>query len=77
MTGGELEAVIWRHWPARGPGGAAAVDAIMAAAREFAASEAVVLAAAELDRSPAVTAARRRVLADGDPANPARKRRPA
>jgi hypothetical protein len=36
LTREELEAVIWRWWPARGPGAARAVDAILGAADQYA-----------------------------------------
>jgi hypothetical protein len=36
MTRDELEAAIWRHWPTRGTEAAAAVDAILTAADDYA-----------------------------------------
>lgn len=36
MTREELEREIWRRWPTRGPGAAAAVDAILTAADAYA-----------------------------------------
>lgn len=35
MTRDDLEAVVWRHWPARGPKAGDAVDAILAAADAY------------------------------------------
>lgn len=36
MTRDQLEAVIWRHWPTRGTEAGRAVDAILAAADQYA-----------------------------------------
>ena len=36
MTRDELEAVVWRWWPTRGPGAGQAVDAILGAADRYA-----------------------------------------
>jgi hypothetical protein len=55
MTRDELEAVIWRNWPERGPSAGAAVDQILAAADEFAtATAAVALKVGPQRRLPAV-----------------------
>lgn len=40
MTPAELEAVIWQHWPTRGPEAGEHVDAIVAAAVAYAADRA-------------------------------------
>ena len=63
-----LEAVIWRWWPVRGPEAVHAVDAILAAADTYARETAARAAppgdpAAPADH-PAATAARRAELGD-------------
>jgi hypothetical protein len=55
----ELEAVIWRHWPTRGPEAGQAIDAILAAADAYA-----VAVEYATEDTAVVTARRRAVLAE-------------